>query len=92
MELIDQDTKWWNTHLINNIFHKEEARIICQIPLRHVQAKDSLIWCCTSNGEFSVQGAYHMEMISKPFRIIEALDKVLIIQFGRLFEIFKYQM
>lgn len=28
IELIDQDTKWWNSPLINTIFNVEEARTI----------------------------------------------------------------
>jgi hypothetical protein len=61
MELINQDTKWWNSCLIKEIFHEEEARVICTIPLSLVPTKDSLIWRGTSNGVFLVRSAYHME-------------------------------
>jgi predicted RNA polymerase sigma factor len=30
MELIDQDTKLWNSPLIKKIFQEEEARVICR--------------------------------------------------------------
>jgi hypothetical protein len=61
VELIDQDSNWWNLSLILEIFHEEEGRRICKIPLSHVQSKDVMIWCSTTNGEFSVRSAYYME-------------------------------
>jgi hypothetical protein len=60
-EFIDQNTKWWNSHLIKQIFHAEEARIICQLPLNLVPIKDSLIWRDTLNVDFSVRSVYHMK-------------------------------
>jgi hypothetical protein len=60
VELIDQDSNWWNLSLILEIFHEEEGRRICKIPLSHVQSKDVMIWCSTTNGEFSVRSAYVM--------------------------------
>jgi hypothetical protein len=61
MELIDQDTKWWNSPLIKENFQEEETRIICQIPLSPMPTKDSLIWHGKLSGDFSIQSAYHME-------------------------------
>lgn len=43
MELIDQTTKWWNVCLVHEVFNEDEARILCQIPLSPVLAKDQLI-------------------------------------------------
>lgn len=34
-ELIDTDTVAWNLNLVKEVFSKEEADIICQIPLSH---------------------------------------------------------
>lgn len=42
-------------------FHEEEAQAICQILLSPMQPKDLLIWRCTTNEEFSIRSAYHME-------------------------------
>jgi hypothetical protein len=60
-ELIDQDTKWWNSNLITEVFHEEEARVICQIPLSPTQQKDLLILRCMSNDDFLVRSVNHME-------------------------------
>jgi hypothetical protein len=49
IELIDQDSSWWNLPLIQEIFHEEEAHIICKIPLSLLQSKDVLIWHGTKN-------------------------------------------
>jgi hypothetical protein len=61
VELIDQDTKWWNANLIREIFHAEEAQVIQQIPLSPQLPKEVLIWRCIKNGIFSVRSAYHMD-------------------------------
>jgi hypothetical protein len=58
MELIDQTTKWWNVHLIHEVFNEDEARILCQIPLSPAPAKDQLIWRGKTNGKFYVRSAY----------------------------------
>jgi hypothetical protein len=59
--LIDPDTKSWNSSLISDIFMEEEAQLICNIPLSPLQPPDKMIWRCTKNGHFSVRSAYYME-------------------------------
>jgi hypothetical protein len=39
MELIDQDTKWWNSKLIHDNLFEDEACTICQIPLSPRQVR-----------------------------------------------------
>jgi hypothetical protein len=55
--LIDDDTKFWNTQLLDTMFSPEEAKVIKGIPISPIQVKDRLIWRCTSNGVFSVRSA-----------------------------------
>jgi hypothetical protein len=38
--LIDDDTKWWNKALVCSIFNKEEADIICCMPICPMQQHD----------------------------------------------------
>jgi len=59
--LIDPDTKSWNSSLISDIFMEEEAQLICNIPLSPLQSPDKMIWRCTKNDHFSVRSAYYME-------------------------------
>jgi hypothetical protein len=61
-ELIDQDTKFWNTQLVETIFNAEKARVIKGIPLIPVEVPDRLRWRCIANGAFTVRSAYHLEM------------------------------
>jgi hypothetical protein len=59
-DLIDRDTKRWNTSIIENNFLEEERETILNIPLSPFMPNDKLIWRCTKNGEFSVRSAYHL--------------------------------
>jgi hypothetical protein len=43
-ELIDDNTKWWNSELINQIFTVEDAARICGLPLRPNLQSDTLVW------------------------------------------------
>lgn len=61
-DLIDPDTKAWNVELVKETFWEEEAKIILSIPLSPTLPRDRRIWRCTSNRDFSVRSAYHMEM------------------------------
>lgn len=58
--LIDVETQWWNTPLIQEIFLRDEAAMICSIPICPGRQCDRLAWVGTKNGEFSVKSAYHL--------------------------------
>lgn len=60
-DLIDQDTKEWNINLINEIFLKEEADVIRQIPLIQTGRPNKMIWRDTTNGLFNVKSAYYLQ-------------------------------
>ncbi|XP_059436134.1 uncharacterized protein LOC132169065 [Corylus avellana] len=49
VDLINQSTKRWKLTLISNIFNKEEARAISNIPLSPLQPLDKLIWQSCNN-------------------------------------------
>lgn len=85
VELIDPDTKWWNTFLIKEIFKEDKVAIIFQIPLSQYRQQDMVIWRCTTSGEFTVQSAYHMEKekqelkqgeVQKPRDVVESERKL----------------
>jgi hypothetical protein len=59
--LIDADTRWWKTSLIQSIFLPSEAAHICSIALSPGNQPDKLIWRGNSSGLFSVRSAYHLE-------------------------------
>jgi ribonuclease HI len=60
-ELINRETGEWNVPLIHDIFHGEEADLICNIPLSKLGPPDRLIWRPTTTGCFTVCSAYFME-------------------------------
>ncbi|XP_042964706.1 uncharacterized protein LOC122298928 [Carya illinoinensis] len=60
-QLIKEDRGKWNEELINEIFNKEEAEAIGNIPLSKMGTKDKMRWGCPQNGLFSVKSAYHLE-------------------------------
>jgi hypothetical protein len=59
---IDQDTRGWNTTLIRKVLREINADIICQIPHGSLNSSDKQIWSATTNEEFSVRSAYHLQM------------------------------
>jgi ribonuclease HI len=59
-ELIDADTLWWNIPLVQELFLKEEAELICSIPICPGRQRDRLVWVGTKNGVYSVKSAYHL--------------------------------
>jgi hypothetical protein len=59
-ELIDGSSNWWNISLVHEIFSKEEADMICGLPICPGRQSDRLVWVGTKNGLFSVKSAYHL--------------------------------
>lgn len=60
-ELIDQDTKWWNINILENLFLKEEIQLILSLPISTANQGDKQIWRGTKNGLFSVKSAYFLQ-------------------------------
>jgi hypothetical protein len=42
--LIDDDSQWWNKELVYSIFNKEEADMICSMPICPRQQGDRMVW------------------------------------------------
>jgi hypothetical protein len=59
-DLIDEELGSWKVNLFQEIFSKEEAKIISNIPLSPLLPRDELIWRGTTHGEFTVRSAYHL--------------------------------
>lgn len=56
--LIDEDTRGWNSGLIDRVFMEHEAAVIKSIPIIPGRGEDTLIWSSSPNGKFSVKSAY----------------------------------
>lgn len=60
-DLIDGDSKTWNSALVRECFNKEDSDLILSIPVSTTQRRDYKIWHPSSTGLFSVKSAYHLE-------------------------------
>lgn len=61
-ELINGDTKWWDSTLLETIFTKEEVHLIQSLPVSHLNREDVRVWRGTNTGLFSVRSAYYIQM------------------------------
>jgi hypothetical protein len=61
-ELLEENTKWWNSHLVESIFSPEEAQLIQSLPPSSMDQPDVLIWRGSDNGVFTVKSAYYLQM------------------------------
>jgi hypothetical protein len=59
-ELLDVNTNWWNTNLVQEIFNQEEPRLICSLSACPRNGSDLLAWEHTKNGAFTIKSAYHL--------------------------------
>lgn len=57
-----QDSRRWNTNLLNNIFCPGLVDSILRVPLLPSVSKDARIWGPSPNGEYAVKSAYHLCM------------------------------
>jgi hypothetical protein len=60
-ELINNDTRWWDSTSLGIIFTEEEAALIQSVPVSTSNKEDRQIWRGTKNGLFSVKSAYHLQ-------------------------------
>lgn len=59
--LIDGDSKWWKTQLLESLFTEEEVKVITTIPISCTNQEDIQISRGTMNGNFSVRSAYYIQ-------------------------------
>lgn len=60
-KLIDEDMKWWNYAMLEQIFSRKEIISIQSILMSTTDQKDALIWRGTAKGVFWVRSAYHIQ-------------------------------
>jgi hypothetical protein len=61
-DLIDEETKCWKEHVINQNFYPMEATQIFAIPLTNTNSEDIISWYGTKDGNYSVKSGYHAIM------------------------------
>ncbi|XP_023892982.1 uncharacterized protein LOC112004977 [Quercus suber] len=57
-ELIDNNTRQWNSDVIDGVFAEEEAALIKQIPLSRIASEDTLIWPHSQDGRYNCKSGY----------------------------------
>ncbi|XP_041016205.1 uncharacterized protein LOC121258730 [Juglans microcarpa x Juglans regia] len=55
----------WDVETVKATFTKEEAEVICNIPLSYTGLEDKRIWAYSKNGCFSVRSVYHLDLNRK---------------------------
>ena len=56
--LIDEQTRTWNTEMVDGIFAPQEAEVIKNIPLAREATEDSLFWPLAQEGKFTCKLGY----------------------------------
>ena len=59
-QLLDSESRWWNTSLVDTIFIPSEAQQIKSIPICHFAQKDFLFWPLSRTGMYQVHSRYHL--------------------------------
>ncbi|KAL0015483.1 hypothetical protein SO802_002552 [Lithocarpus litseifolius] len=57
-ELINPKLHVWRSDMIMSLFHREDVKAICKIPLSRRAVSDSIIWMYNKNGKFFFKSAY----------------------------------
>jgi hypothetical protein len=68
--LINEDSQTWNVDVVNSLFSRWEAQIICAISLPPQKKLDRLFWNDTKSGLFTVKSAYHLQLWCKAIEIM----------------------
>lgn len=74
-ELINPDIGSRKRELVYQIFRKEEAKIICSLPLSLLGPEDKPCWWPVKNEIFSVKSAYHLALSKEKRFRGESLEK-----------------
>ncbi|KAF5444913.1 hypothetical protein F2P56_034005 [Juglans regia] len=61
-DLIDETSGCWKYDLVRETFNREEAALICTLPVSRMSLVDKLFWGPAKNGLFSVKSAYYVAM------------------------------
>ena len=59
-QLLDSESWWWNTNLVDTIFIPSEAQQILSIPVFHSAQKDFLFWPLSRTDMYQVRSGYHL--------------------------------
>ena len=59
-QLLDNESRWWNTNLVDTIFIPLEAQQIKSIPVCHSTQKDFLFWPLSRTDMYQVRSRYHL--------------------------------
>jgi hypothetical protein len=60
-KLIDVDTHWWKTYLLENLFSEEEAKIILSLPISFTNREDVCIWKGSTSEKMFVRSTYYIQ-------------------------------
>ncbi|XP_075636979.1 uncharacterized protein LOC142609287 [Castanea sativa] len=56
--LIDENSRQWNSKLVDGIFIPGEAELVKKIPIARIEIEDSLFWPFSANGHYNCKLGY----------------------------------
>lgn len=70
--LLDEESRAWNTKLVQNTFLPHEVDVILSIPISSIAPRDSQVWAETPNDIFTVNSTY--KVASKLLKEAKEMD------------------
>ncbi|KAK9997071.1 hypothetical protein SO802_021757 [Lithocarpus litseifolius] len=86
-QLIDRDSRWWNSALVDAIFIPSEAQLIKSIPICHFAQRDFLAWPYSRTGVYQVRSGYHLLCESLNNEVASSSDTAGVSSFKDLLEL-----
>lgn len=56
-DLLDLETNWWKTDLMQVVFNEDKGKEICVIVVCPQTRCDKLVWAGAKNGDFTIRSA-----------------------------------
>ncbi|KAK6147670.1 hypothetical protein DH2020_018582 [Rehmannia glutinosa] len=63
--LLEENGRFWDTHLLNELFNKKEVSAIQALPISLYRRDNRLVWHFSKNGQYQVKSGYKIAKTMK---------------------------